>query len=205
MTTLTKPHSGDRKTGKSRLSAVRRRGWKRPFAGIAAMVLGGVVAAWAATREEEPATVLVAVNDVEAGDGLDIADLRVVSAFGVEELDLVTVPEALRGRAAAPIPAGTVLTGPMIADTSSWPAPGQAVVAVETRPGMLPESAGKGALLLVIAEEGDPFHARLHSSGDEEAPADARVVELLVVDEDAAGVARAVDEPGTRLVLMAEP
>ncbi|WP_433697050.1 SAF domain-containing protein [Nocardiopsis sp. CA-288880] len=201
-TTLSGPHVSERKTGRSRLSLPRRKGWKRPFAGVAAVVVGGVVAAWAAGHEEERVPMVVTAEDVAAGEALTIADLRIVPVLGVEDLDLAPVDEALGGRVAMPVPAGTVLTGAMLADTSGWPGPGQAVVAVQTQPGMLPASAREGALLLVLgSEEGGPHSVRLHSLGEEGDLAGSRVVELVVAEDEVAEVVGAVDE-GVRMALM---
>jgi hypothetical protein len=201
-TTLAEPRTSDRNTPKTRLAPPRRRGWKRPFAGVTAVVLGGVVAAWAAGHDEERVPMLVTAEDIAAGDVITVSDIRIVPALGVEALDLAPAEKALGARAALPVPAGTVLTGAMLADTASWPGPGQAVVAVQTQPGMLPDSAREGAPLLVLGTgEGDPYTVRLHSLGEEGELAGSRVVELVVAEDEVPEVVEAVDD-GVRLALM---
>ncbi|RKS05998.1 flagellar basal body P-ring formation chaperone FlgA [Nocardiopsis sp. Huas11] len=205
MATATEPHSTDRQGMRSRLAPTRRRGWKRPFAGVAVVVLGGIVAAWAAGHEDERVPMVVTAHDITAGDVLTDADVRVMHALGVEELDLVPADGAVGERVAVPVPAGTVLTGAMLADTAAWPKGGHAVLAVDAPLGMLPASAREGSSLQVLgAEEGNPLPARLHSLGEEGEMSGSRVIELLVAAEDAAAVSNAVAEPGARLVLMSE-
>ncbi|MEV2274558.1 SAF domain-containing protein [Nocardiopsis sp. NPDC049922] len=187
---------------------MRRRGWKRPFAGVAVVVLGGIVAAWAAAQEGERVPMLVTATDVAAGDVLGDTDVRVVHALGVEDLELVPADNVIGATAAVPVPAGTVLTEPMLADASDWPGPGQAVMSVDAPPGMFPASAREGAPLLIVGGQdveeddgGEPIPARLHSVGDEGELSGSQVIELLVDVGDVAEAARVVGEPGTRLVL----
>ncbi len=207
-TTVNEPHTTGRVRGKSRLTPVRRRGWKRPFAGIAVVALGGIVAAWAAGHEEERLPMLVTATDIAAGDVLTDTDVRVVHALGVEDLDLVPADGVVGATAAVPVPAGTVLTEPMLADITAWPGSGQAVLSVDAPPGMFPASAREGAPLLIVggedgdeSEDGEPIPARLHSVGDEGELSGSRVIELLVDVGDVAEAARAVNEPGTRMAL----
>lgn len=207
MVTMIKPHSKDRedrkiRTGNPRLVPVRRVQWKRVLTGAAITLLGGGTAAWAAGHEEERSPVVVAGNDVAAGDPLSSGDLEIVHVPAGEELDLLTVDQALDGRAAVPLKAGSVLTSGMLADTTDWPGRGEAVVAVDAPPGVLPESARVGAPLSVFGEEAaDGVEARLHSLGEEGEHSGSRIIELLVDASEAAVVSRAVQEDGARLVL----
>lgn len=204
--TILTPDKGDRKTAvRSRLSPVRRRRWKKPLAGVAITLLGGAVAAWAAAYEEPPVPLLVTVSELAAGDVLADADVRVVHARGVEDLDLAHPDTVVGSHTAIPIPAGAVVTSSMLADTVAWPESGAAVVALETRPGVLPQSAREGASLLILGgEESEPLAARLHSLGEEGELSGTRVIELLVDADDADSAARAVALDDLRLVLMAE-
>ncbi|MFI6575377.1 SAF domain-containing protein [Nocardiopsis sp. NPDC050513] len=172
------------------------------------MLLGGIVAAWAAAHEEERVPLLVTATDIAAGDVLTDTDVRVVHALGVEGLDLVSADGVVGATAAVPVPAGTVLTEPMLADTTAWPGSGHAVMSVDAPPGMFPASAREGAPLLIVGSQdgeedtdNEPIPARLHSVGDEGELSGSQVIELLVDVGDVAEAARVVDEPGTRLVL----
>lgn len=205
-TTLLTPDKDDRKTSvRSRLSPVRRRQWKKPLAGVAITVLGGAVAAWAASYEEPPVPLLVAVSELSAGDTLTDSDVRVVHAHGVQDLDLVHPDTVVGSHAAVPIPAGSVVTSSMLADTAAWPEKGTAVLSLETRPGVLPGSAREGAALLILGgEENEPLTARLHSLGEEGELSGTQVIELLVDADETEQAAQAVAADELRLVLTAE-
>lgn len=205
-TTIRKPDKEDRNTSlRSRLAPERRRRWKRPLAGVAVTLLGGAIAAWAAAYEEPPTPVLVAVSDLAAGDALADGDVRMVHAHGVEGLDLAHPDAVVGSNASVPIPAGAVVTSAMLADTAAWPESGTAVVSLETRPGVLPESAREGASLLMLGDQDrDPLTARLHALGEEGELSGTRVIELLIDADDAEAVARAVTDEDLRLVLMSE-
>lgn len=204
--TILTPDQDDRKTSvRSRLSPIRRRRWKKPLAGVAITLLGGVVAAWAAAYEEPSVPLLVTVSELAAGDVLSDADVRVVHAHGVEALDLAHPDTVVGSHTAVPIPAGAMVTASMLADTAAWPESGTAVVALETKPGVLPGSAREGAPLLVLSgEENEPIAARLHSLGEEGELSGTRVIELLVDADEAGSAARAVAVEELRLVLMPE-
>jgi hypothetical protein len=116
-------------------------------AGLAAALLGAKLAAGA----DRSVGVLVLTRPVAAGQQFSAADLSVahLSGSGVHAVAASALREVVGETATATLPAGTLLTGPMMT-RASVPGAGQEVLAVALKAGAFPPSLTAGESVSVL-------------------------------------------------------
>jgi hypothetical protein len=160
-----------------------------------------VVAFWQADlRRHADETFLATANPVAAGQRIADTDLTVVRVADVSGLQLI--PAASRadvvGRtAAAPIPAGTLLTAGQVGP-AAWPPAGQAVIAVPVKPGRTPAGLRPGAsvVVLVVPNAGSAGDSDTSGGNNKTGTGSRRAVATVV------SVTSGADQIGTELVTL---
>jgi Flp pilus assembly protein CpaB len=107
------------------------------------VVLAMLLGAWVFASQSSTVSVLVAARELDAGEVVAAADLRVVELSGVGGLRAVQPgqQELLVGRATrGPVPAGTLLNTDLVAELGQVIPAGQVVVGVALDPGASPSS-----------------------------------------------------------------
>jgi SAF domain len=138
--------------GASRLAVAPRRR-TRPFLAVGAVLaLAGAVAfTLAYTHLGGRASVIELKSAVTAGQVITAGDLRSVQVAADSSVPLFPVADAARvigHRAAVSLPAGTLLS-PADLGAGAIPAAGQALVALEVKPGAFPAQVAAGATVAV--------------------------------------------------------
>lgn len=201
-----------------RLAAVSRRRWRWGIAAAALTAVGAAVGMGVGIAADETAQVAAVARDVPAGHTLTAADLHVVEMSGTEGLGMLLSVEQAEGAVTAlPLAHGTFVGHSAVADSSRWPGPGTALVAVPAGAGTLPAPAGAGArveLVFTGSHAGDDpggagapprVFGRVHEvHGAKEPHGTEPVVELLVRQEHAGAVARAAADGAVRLALVSQ-
>jgi hypothetical protein len=200
------PAGGPAAPNSRRLAAPGRR--RRPAMlalGLALVTAGAAVAAATTMAAGDRSPVLTVVRQVDAGTAIEAADLGVARVAADPQLD--PVPAADRHKVVGQIAGvdlrpGTLLS-PSQLDAVAIPGPGQALVGVALAPGRLPGRAlrrGDPVLAVVAAGESVPGQsdaaagqpgtrtAEVVSTGAP-APDGTVVVDLLIAEADAAGLA----------------
>lgn len=144
----------------SRLPTVRRP--RRPalaVAGALLVLLCGIASAALASAGNDRLKVLALARDVQAGQVLTSADLRVaeLSGSGLQALGAEGKSGVLGHTVTATLPAGTLLNASMLTP-APVPASGQQLVAVAVKPGGVPEQAapGRDVSLIQVASSSAP-------------------------------------------------
>ncbi len=165
--------------------------------------------------------VLAVSRSVPTGRVIQGADLKVVHVSAATGLDPVSASQRSRiiGRVAAlPLAAGTLLTPAMLSAPTPLK-PGQAVVAVPIRAGLIPAIAKPGARVTVVhtgaasAAVGLSAHGQLTWSKEATVLAvsgradgsGSRVVSLTVADRDAPAIAAAAAANRLTLIVLPAP
>jgi hypothetical protein len=147
-----RPRSGDSAASRDRLPVARRP--RRPVAiaaGVLVLAASSALGGALALRGDKTAAVLTLARPVTAGQTLTADDLAVahLSGSGVHGI-ASSYANALVGETAqANLPAGTLLTAPMLSP-SSVPGTGQQVVAVALKPGAFPPELAAGRSVSVL-------------------------------------------------------
>jgi hypothetical protein len=141
-----------------RLPRGRRR--RRPvlvMAGVVLVACGAVVSASLVARAHSDVSVLALARPVTAGEVVSAADLRVVhvSGAGVSALSAAGAGALVGATALASLTAGTLLAPGMVARFTP-PGPGNELVAVGVKPGLVPPqvAAGRSVSLIDVAAGG---------------------------------------------------
>ncbi len=116
------------------------------------LVLGSAAVGGAlALRSSPPSAVLVLAHPVAAGQVIGRDDLAIahVSGSGVHGIAASSVSEVVGETAQSNLPAGTMLTGPMLS-TIAVPGAGQQVVAVALKEGAFPPELVAGRAVSVM-------------------------------------------------------
>jgi Flp pilus assembly protein CpaB len=128
--------------GVSVASPVKRRpAWT--FAGAGLVVLAMLLGAWVFASQSSTVSVFVAARDLDAGETIGAADLRVVELSNAGGLRGVQPgqQDLLVGRATrGPVPAGTVFNTGLVTEIGQVIPVGQVVVGVALDPGASPSS-----------------------------------------------------------------
>lgn len=133
----------------------RRPTWT--LAGVGLVVLAMLLGAWVFAAQSSTVSVLVAADDLDAGEVVTAGDLRVVELSRTNSLRAVqpSQQDLLVGLAArGPIPAGTVMNTGLVADAGTVVPAGKVVVGVALDPGASPTgqlSAGDVVEVLAVA------------------------------------------------------
>lgn len=138
--------------GSSRLSASPRRR-TRPFLAIGAVLALAGAGAFAVAYAHlgGHTSVIELKSAVSAGQVISLSDLRSVQVAADSSVPLIPVSEAAKvigHRAGVSLPAGTLLSDADLGG-SSVPAAGQALVALEVKPGSYPSQVAPGATVAV--------------------------------------------------------
>ncbi|WP_170134244.1 SAF domain-containing protein [Murinocardiopsis flavida] len=184
-----------------RLAAPSRRRWRWLAAGALLIACGGAAGAWASLHGEQRVPVATAVSDLPAGHVLTAEDVRVVPMAGAESLDLVDARDGAVGKPlAVPLRANTPIAEAALGG-AAFPGEGEAVVAAEVAPGVLPGAAVEGASVAAIITDTPTEAASPSAPPDEEgaegeqgtAPPPGRSIEARVhaIDAAEAGQGRA--------------
>lgn len=199
---------------------VRRR---RPaLAALAVMLVVGcaAVSASLALASEDSVSVLTVTRRVPAGQALTAADLgtATISGSGLTALDARSRGEVVGLTAAVDLLPGTLLSGAMVT-RDPVPGPGQAVVGLSLKPGLLPDAELRaGSFVMVVrlaAPTGSPGTAAPDRAGDQilvprarvlsetsDPTTGGRLVSLLLERAAAADVTRAAAAGTVSLVVI---
>lgn len=199
----------------------RRPTWT--LAGVGLVVLAMLLGAWVFAAQSSTVSVLVAANDLDAGEVVSAGDLRVVELSRTGSLRAVqpSQQDLLLGRAArGPIPAGTVMNTGLVADAGTVVPSGKVVVGVALDPGASPSgqlTAGDLVEVLAVARAvpgatTDPSATAqvvamgsvwsVESIGTGSSSAGRAWVSLLIPQDSHAQVAQAASEGRLRLGLL---
>ncbi|MBR7827828.1 hypothetical protein KDK95_16025 [Actinospica sp. MGRD01-02] len=146
------PRSPNRAPGASRL-AVAPRKRTRPFLAVGAvLVLAGAGAFAVAYSHLGGRTSVIELRSaVTAGQVISLSDLRSAQVAADSSVPLIPVSDASKvigHRAGVSLPAGTLLSAADLG-SGSIPAAGQALVALEVKPGSYPSQLAAGATVAV--------------------------------------------------------
>jgi hypothetical protein len=172
-----------------RLPRTRRQ--RRPAlvaAGVLLVVLCGASSVALVLAGQHRVRVVALANDVQAGQALALADLRVaeLDGTGLSALSADRLSTLVGQTVTATLPAGTLLNARMLT-AEPLPAAGWQVVAVAVKPGGVPVEAvpGRDVMLLRVVTTADPTRG----AGPQLLAAPARVVSVRT-------------EPATGLVVL---
>nr|WP_245665977.1 SAF domain-containing protein [Actinoplanes subtropicus] len=161
-----------------------RRSGRRVAAGLL-IVIATVVVFWQVDlRRHADEAFLSTVRPVAAGKAISDGDLTVVRVANTSGLALIAASrrsEVVGRSAAAPIPAGVLLTAAQVGP-SAWPPSGQAVIALPVKPGRAPAALTAGATVVVLvvpSTAGQNSSSGGANSGDGTLRAVATVVSVL--------------------------
>jgi Flp pilus assembly protein CpaB len=110
------------------------------LAAVVLMGLGGLVAAWSASRGDAPTPVVMLIRDLAKGDTLtaaDVAQLNVRVDQSVAAVPWSRLNDVLNKKIIFDASKGTIITKRMLAGVVSLP-PGQVIVGAVLKPGEIP-------------------------------------------------------------------
>lgn len=185
-------------------AAQPKRRWSLLVGGLLLVLLSAGVFAVIQLGGDARVQVLAVARPVAAGQPISAADLRIVGVVPDPSVPLVRagqIQQVVGRTAAVPLAADALLTESQLGP-ASWPAAGQAVVAVALKPGRVPAGIAPGSHVEVVtvAKDGGPDDPALPAA-PVSVPAtvvevvlaadgaDTTVVSLLLARDDATKVA----------------
>ncbi len=155
--------------GRGPWRAARRRGRRLPFLSVGGLLVLVCVLgfSYGAVRLGERVSVLAAARPVAAGQRIEAADLRQVSAADDPALGLIPVSQATAvvGRTAVvPLLPGTLLTRSLIGD-AAFPPAGKVVASLAVKPGQYPQGLAAGSHVAVFVSAGNAAAGGQTSTG----------------------------------------
>ncbi len=189
------------------------------LAAVVLMGLGGLVAAWSASRGDAPTPVVMIIRDLAKGDTLtaaDVAQLNVRVDQSVAAVPWSRLNDILNKKIIFDASKGTIVTKRMFAEVVSLP-PGQVIVGAVLKPGEIPliglrqgdrvdvlstPSGSEPGEIIVSNVEVFEVRSLVDSSQDATVSGSStseKVVSLLIPEDKAAAVGTAAKKGELRL------